>query len=153
MPRIFAWSRGTIHAAPQAVYEILADYRGSHAAILPAEHFSDYEVEEGGRGDGTVIRFQFRMLGNTTSHHAVVKERLPGRQLTETDTRTGSVTTFTVLPAQGGAGTELTISTQWDTPGLRGWAERFIAPRALRRVYQAEMRNLAGHVAQLEKSA
>ncbi|MGQ0649634.1 MAG: SRPBCC family protein [Gemmatimonadaceae bacterium] len=142
MSRIFVWRRAIIPASPLTVYDILSDYRGGHQAILPREHFSHVTVERGGFGAGTLVRFQMRVLGATSTHRVMLAEPQPGRMLTETDLDAGAVTTFTILPKAGGRATELTIATEWESRGLRGWLEQLLAPPVLRRIYAAEMRNL-----------
>src|SRR5262249_3682655 len=88
-----------IAADPKRLYHILSDYRTGHPRILPRE-FGDIVVERGGTGDGTVIRFQMRILGKTQTFRAAISEPEPGRVLMETDLETNhAVTTFTVDPA------------------------------------------------------
>jgi hypothetical protein len=80
-----------------------------------------------------------------------VAEPEPGRILTESDTDSSAVTTFTVSP-QGGASI-VQISTTWDgAGGIGGLFERMFAPRVLRAIYASELerldvyaRNIAQH--------
>jgi hypothetical protein len=70
-----------------------------------------------------------------------VAEPGPGRVLTESDTDSGAVTTFTVS-AQGGASL-VRISTAWDgAGGIGGLFERTLAPRVLRAIYADELEGL-----------
>src|ERR1044072_1519141 len=93
-----------VEAPAEVVYNIIADYRNGHPHILPKQYFEWLEVEQGGRGEGTVIRFQMRVLGQTRVLRAVVTEPEPGRVLVETDTGgAGPVTTFTVEPEESGS--------------------------------------------------
>jgi uncharacterized protein YndB with AHSA1/START domain len=147
MPRIQATASAVIDAPPQTVYAILADYRHGHPQILPKAYFSALVVEQGGTGAGTRIRFDIRLLGTTRSVRAAITEPEPGRVLAETDLDTGAVTTFTVVPAPGGGGTDVTITTAWTASGVRGWVEGRIAPPMLRRIYTEELQNLARHAA------
>ena len=135
-----------VGAASDVVYGIIADYRKGHPQILPRQYFEWLEVEQGGRGEGTVIRFQMRVLGQTRVLRAFVTEPEPGRVLVETDTGgVGPVTTFTVEPE--GTGSEVTISTVLTSSrGLLGVAERFVLRRLLRRIYTRELEQL-GRVA------
>lgn len=146
MPYILAQYAGDIPVSSREVYEILADYRRGHPAILPPAHFGRVVVDQGGRGEGTVVQFRMHLLGRTTDHRVVVDEPEPGRVLTETDTRSGAVTTFVVDSANDGLTTRLTIATEWRTPGLRGWMERLVAPSALRKVYAQEVQRLVNLV-------
>ena len=132
-----------IDAAPRTVYAIIADYHVGHPDILPKQYFPMLEVERGGVGAGTIIRYQVRLMGRTQTTRAEVAEPHPGRVLTETDLGNGAVTTFTVDPVDGGRRSRVTFATEWTTPGLRGWVERLLAPPMLRRIYAAEMANLA----------
>ena len=50
-------AEGIVAGPPAHVYEVLADYKQHHPKILPDE-FTEFSVEEGGVGAGTVIRFQ-----------------------------------------------------------------------------------------------
>ncbi|HEX5723997.1 MAG TPA: SRPBCC family protein [Longimicrobiaceae bacterium] len=147
MPRIRAWAAATLAAPPEKVYGILADYRGGHPAILPERWFRGLEVERGGTGAGTVIRFRIRLGGSTRTVRAEVTEPEPGRVLAETDLETGAVTSFTVDPLDRGRRSAVTISTEWESPAPRAWIERLLAPPLLRRVYAEELRRLAEHAA------
>lgn len=142
MPTNHVAASATLDAPPAAVYAVLADYRGAHADILPEPWFlGRLEVQEGGTGAGTVIRFRTRILGATRTIRAKVSEPEPGRVLAETDFETGAVTSFTVDPAEDGR-SRVTIAMEWTRPGLQGWIERYLAPPVLRRIYVAEMINL-----------
>lgn len=135
-----------VGAPAEVVYNIIADYRKGHPQILPRKYFEWLEVEQGGRGEGTVIRFQMRVLGQTRVLRAAVTEPEPGRVLVETDTGGGGpVTTFTVEPE--GSASHVTFSTEMSTAGgPLGMLERFVLRRVLRRVYARELEQL-GRVA------
>lgn len=127
-------------AAPAGrVYRILADYREHHPRILPPA-FSDFRVEEGGVGAGTVIRFRLKAGGRTLDYHQRVDEPEPGRVLTESNLDSDSVTTFTVTPE--GAGCRVRIETAWHPSGVGGFFERLFAPRLLRPLYNDELARL-----------
>jgi hypothetical protein len=130
-------------APAEVVYSIIADYRNGHPHILPKQYFEWLEVEQGGRGEGTVIRFQMRVLGQTRVLRAAVTEPEPGRVLVETDTSgDGPVTTFIVEPEESGS--HVTFSTELTSAGgPLGLLERFVLRRVLRRIYAAELRQLA----------
>ena len=131
-----------INAPAAAVYGIIADYRRGHPRILPRE-FRNLEVEEGGVGDGTLIRFQTRVWGATRTMRAAITEPEPGRVLVEADRDSETVSTFIVDPAPGGQGVRVTIMTDLAVPaGLRGLVERALSPRLLRRIYAAELEKL-----------
>jgi hypothetical protein len=135
-----------VNAPAEVVYDIIADYRGGHPHILPKKYFEWLEVERGGRGEGTVIRFQMRVLGQTRVLRAVVTEPEPGRVLVETDAGgAGPVTTFVVEPE--GSRSHVTFRTELTSAGgPLGVLERFVLRRALRRIYARELEQL-GRVA------
>src|SRR5947209_19748890 len=95
---------GTIHvsaerliAAPaETVYGCLANME-EHQRFLPPA-FSDFHVEEGGVGAGTVTRFKVTAGGRTREYLMTVGEPEPGRVLTESDQNSSLVTRFTVDP-------------------------------------------------------
>jgi len=131
-----------IDAPADVVYAILADYRTGHPGILPRKYFIDYDVEKGGSGAGTRIRFSIRLLGKVRTVRAEITEPQPGRVLAEEDVDTGAMTTFTVDPVEGARRSRVTIETVWSTPGLSGLLESWFAPRLLRRIYVEELANL-----------
>jgi hypothetical protein len=133
-----------VEAPAEVVYNILADYHEGHPAVLPRKYFTGLAVEGGsGRGDGTVIRFGMRAFGKTREARAAVTEPEPGRVLVETMLDdSGTVTTFLVEPE--GRGARVTFTTELrGAAGLRGLFERFAATKYLRRVYAAELAQLA----------
>jgi hypothetical protein len=127
-------------AAPAArVYNLVADYRDGHPRIVPPEYFRNLEVEEGGYGAGTKIRFDMTVLGSTRQARAVVSEPDPGRVLVETELHDGIVTTFTVNPIGAGE-CDVTIASEFPPkPGFRGTIERVITTRILPKIYRAEL--------------
>jgi len=142
MPEIHVTSSGLVAAPAPIVYGLIADYRQGHPSILPAKYFQDLQVEEGGVGAGTRISFQMRSLGRPWRLRAQVTEPEPGRQLCEIYQDTGMVTTFTVDPEGAGHHSRVTIATRYTKPGLAGWLERWLVPRYLRAVFEAELRQL-----------
>jgi uncharacterized protein YndB with AHSA1/START domain len=149
---------GTIHVAaerviqapPDQVYTYLSDMREHHPRFLPPA-FSDFEVESGGVGAGTVTRFNLSAGGRTRSYRMQVAEPEPGRVLTESDTESTLVTTFTVEPAGGGS--RVQITTTWDgAGGIGGFFERTFAPRVMKRLYAEELERLDEYARQRHKS-
>jgi hypothetical protein len=128
-----------VDAPAATVYGILADYRNGHPRVLPPA-FYDLQVESGGTGAGTVIRFQMRVLGQTRSVRGTVSEPEPGRVLVESYPESDTVTTFTVDPAAGGEGAEVTIETTLPgRSGVLGAIERRVVSIVLRRIYAQEL--------------
>ncbi len=143
MPTIAASASATIAAPATAVYGILADYREGHPAILPRKYFRNLVVEAGGTGAGTRIRFEMRVLGATRTVRGEVTEPEPGRRVVETYPESGTRTTFLVEPVVDGRATHVTISPRYENGGLPGWVEWLLVPGLLRRIYRAELANLA----------
>jgi hypothetical protein len=129
-----------IDAAPDKVYGILSDYRTGHPTILPKPEFEDLTVEQGGQGDGTVIRVTMAAFGQKVHYRMHVTEPQPGRVLKEEDPTAGVATTFTVTPQNGGTRSLVQIATQWQPkPGLKGWLEGLINPRVAKPLYKREL--------------
>lgn len=151
MQTIHTFEEREIAAPAGRIYACLADYRNHHFRFLP-EAFTEAVVEEGGVGAGTVLRARVNLGGRMYSFRARVDEPEPGRVLTETDLKTGSVTTFTLTPR--GAATTVRIETHIPrSPGLRGIAERLFVPGLLRRLYRDELARLEAYVRTLKATA
>jgi hypothetical protein len=132
-----------IHAPPQDLYAIIADYHQGHPQILPKPPFVSLAVEQGGTGTGTVIRVHMRVLGQLQTFRAVVTEPKPGRILMETNDN-GYVTTFTVEPRADGQHASVTIATEiTGRAGVLGVLERWFVTWLLRPVYVKELGQLA----------
>lgn len=129
-----------MNAPADKVYGYIADMRGHHPHFLPPA-FSDFQVESGGVGAGTITRFKVTAGGRSRDYRMTVAEPEPGRVLTESDTGSTLVTKTTVTP-QGDA-SRVEISTTWQgAGGIGGFFERIFAPRALRGIYEDELRRL-----------
>jgi uncharacterized protein YndB with AHSA1/START domain len=140
MARIVASAEGTVDAPAETVYRYIADMREHHPRFLPPA-FSDFRVESGGVGAGTITRFKVTAGGRTREFRTKVAEPEPGRVLTESDTNSSSVTTFTVSPQ--GVASLVRISTSWDgAGGIGGVFERMFAPRVMRAIYADELKRL-----------
>jgi hypothetical protein len=142
MAQAHAEASATVGASPEVVYGIISDYEHGHPRILPEANFRDLRVEEGGVGAGTVISFVARIGGGERTFRGRVEEPEPGRVLVERYFDSNTVTTFTVTP-EGNGRSQVKITTDWTVaPGLRGQVEKMLAPGALRKVYEAELRKL-----------
>jgi hypothetical protein len=114
--------------------------RNHHPHFLPPA-FSDFQVESGGVGAGTVTRFKMTAGGRTREYRMKVAEPEPGRVLTESDMNSSAVTTFTVSPRDEAS--LVRISTAWDgASGIGGLFERMFAPRVLSTIYADELKRL-----------
>ena len=129
-----------IRAPAEVVYGYIADFREHHPNFLP-HAFSNFQVESGGVGAGTITRFRITAGGRSREYRMAVDEPAPGRVLTESDTGSTLVTNFTVEPR--GAGAHVAIETAWEgAGGLGGFFERLFAPRVLRKIYAEELDRL-----------
>ena len=140
MAKIVVSAEGPVDAPAETVYGYIADMREHHPRFLPPA-FSDFRVEAGGVGAGTITHFKLTAGGRTREFRTKVEEPEPGRVLTESDTGSSSVTTFTVSPR--GDASLVRISTTWDgAGGLGGLFERTFAPRVMRAIYADELKRL-----------
>ena len=133
-----------IPARRERVYSLIANYNDGHPRILPKQ-FSNFVVEEGGVGTGTMIRFQMSLLGRKQDFRASITEPEPGRVLVETyHEGNDAVTTFTVDPGTAPADSTVTISTALPVKtGFLGAIEKAVATLLLRPIYVKELENLA----------
>lgn len=129
-----------IDARADALYRIIADYQSGHRNILPKSYFPSLEVEEGGYGEGTIIRFQMRLLGQTQHFRALITEPDPGCTLLETDLDSHTSTSFTVWSLGNRDHARVTIMTVLTKRGL---IEGFLAKLFLTQVYRQELELLA----------
>lgn len=130
----------TVHAPADVVYGYVAGLREHRPRYLPGA-FSDFAVESGGVGAGTVVRFRITAGRRSRAYAMTVAEPEPGRVLTESDGGSSLVTTFTVIPND--AVSRVKIATTWQgAGGVGGIFERLFAPRVLRRLYAEELERL-----------
>jgi hypothetical protein len=139
MAKVVASAERGIDAPADEVYSYLADMH-QHQRFLPPA-FSDFQIDQGGVGAGTVTSFKVTAGGRTRSYRMQVTEPIPGRTLVETDTGSSLVTTFDVAPR--GDKSLVSITTSWDgAGGIGGFFERTFAPRALARLYLDQLDRL-----------
>lgn len=147
MNTIHAEASRVIHARPEEIYAVIADYHVGHPAILPKPYFTGLVVEQGGQGAGTVVMTTMNIFGSQYRFHQVVSEPEPGRVLVETDMDTGQFSQFILEPLNGGTQTRVTISSEFPPgPGIRGLVERLTQPAIARHIYRKELNNLAEYL-------
>jgi hypothetical protein len=140
MAKIVVTAERVVEAPADAVYRYVSDMRDHHPRYLPPA-FSDFQVESGGVGAGTITRFKVTAGGRSREYRMQVAEPEPGRVLTESDTSSSLVTTTTVAPRDNAS--VVTISTTWNgAGGIGGFFERTFAPRAMRAIYTDELERL-----------
>jgi uncharacterized protein YndB with AHSA1/START domain len=143
MSKVEATAERDIDAPAETVYRYLSNLQ-EHRQFLPPA-FSDFEVEAGGVGAGSVVRFKVTAGARERSYRMTVAEPEPGRVITESDSNSSLVTTFTVTPL--GIAARVRISTNWDgAGGIGGFFERLFAPRVMRKIYLDELARLNGYV-------
>lgn len=124
----------TVAADPAKVFAFLRDYRKRQNIMPP--NVSEYQVESGGEGTGTVVRYRLRAGKRERAYHLAIEETTPGRELRESDQGSTFVTTWTLEPAEGGKKTLVRLHSQWKgAGGVGGIFERIFAPRGLGRIY------------------
>ncbi len=144
MATVTASATRAVDAPPERVLEFLRDYRGGRARILP-DNYSAYRVEQGGHGQGTVIGYHFAAGGRERDYRLAVEENDGG--LFERDQLSSFVSHWSVAPALGGEGTEVTLESSWQgAGGIGGMFERTFAPLGLRRIYGEMLERLAGEL-------
>ena len=149
MAKVQASAERTIDAPAGQVYGYIADMH-QHPRFLPPA-FSDFQVEEGGVGAGSVTRFTVTAGGRTRNYRMQVSEPEPGRTLVESDANSSLVTTFDVEPR--GDKSLVRIATSWDgASGIGGFFERTFAPRAMQRIYLDELEHLNAYAREQQPS-
>ncbi|WP_243718219.1 SRPBCC family protein [Actinomadura sp. 7K534] len=144
MAQVVVTTEKTLNASPERVLEALGDYTGVRPRML-TEHFSEYEVREGGQGDGTVVHWKLAATSKRV-RDCLITVSTPGpNQLVEKDANSSMVTTWTVSPAAEGA--QVRIKTTWNgAGGIGGFFERTFAPKGLQRIYDAQLAKLGSEL-------
>ncbi|WP_201363406.1 SRPBCC family protein [Dictyobacter formicarum] len=148
-----------LDAPSEDVYATIADYRQGHPQILPKGSLYNLQVEQGGYGDGTIIRFKARALGVVRSFYQRVSEPVPGTVLVEQDIDPihNVVTTFTVTSMEQAQMSHVEIlHTENASPGLQGFIERLINPLVMTPILRKELQlleSVARQRASLEKTS
>lgn len=145
MSQIFSQAEAVLNARPEAIYDAIADYKHGHPNIIPPRRFSDLQVEEGGYGEGTIIRFKVKTFGTVLNMYQRVSEPEPGRVVVEQDIDSprNAITTFTVIPLENKQKARVIITTVMDaSPGLTGIVERLLVPRLNQSTYRKEFQLL-----------
>ncbi|MEU7569508.1 SRPBCC family protein [Streptomyces fradiae] len=142
MAQVEATTERVVAADPETVFDALADYAGTRGALLP-EQFSEYEVREGGDGEGTVVHWRLQATSKRVRDCLLDVTEPTDGQLVEKDRNSSMVTTWTVTPAGQGR-SRVVVTTMWNgAGGIGGFFERTFAPKGLGRIYDALLANLA----------
>ena len=143
MAQVEAATQREIAAKPDDVFDALADYRGTRQKLLP-EHFSEYEVREGGAGQGTLVHWKLQATSKRV-RDCLLEVTEPGeRELREADRNSSMVTVWKVAPGSREGTAQVSVRTTWNgAGGIGGFFERAFAPKGLARIYDALLANLA----------
>ncbi|MFI2184496.1 SRPBCC family protein [Streptomyces sioyaensis] len=142
MGQVEATTQREIAADPEDVFDALADYTGTRQKLLP-EHFSEYEVREGGDGKGTLVHWKLQATSKRVRDCLLEVDEPTEGQLVEKDRNSSMVTTWVVTPA-GEKRTKVVVTTTWTgAGGVGGFFEKTFAPKGLGRIYDALLAKLA----------
>ncbi|MCX4987528.1 MULTISPECIES: SRPBCC family protein [unclassified Streptomyces] len=142
MAQVEATTERVIAADAEAVFDALADYNGTRAKVLP-EHFSEYEVREGGDGEGTLVHWKLQATSKRVRDCLLEVSEPTDGELVEKDRNSSMVTTWRVTPAGEGK-SRVVVTSVWNgAGGIGGFFERTFAPKGLGRIYDALLANLA----------
>ncbi|WEV28583.1 SRPBCC family protein [Streptomyces sp. 71268] len=147
MAQVEATTERIIRAGAEDVFDALADYSGTRKRVMP-EQFSEYEVREGGDGEGTLVHWKLQATSKRVRDCLLEVTEPTDGQLVEKDRNSTMVTTWIVTPAGEGASRVVVTSTWTGAGGIGGFFEKTFAPKGLGRIYDALLTRLA---AELEK--
>ncbi|MFJ8110649.1 SRPBCC family protein [Streptomyces sp. NPDC096132] len=145
MAQVEATTERVVAANPDKVFDTLADYSGTRANLLP-EHFSEYEVREGGDGEGTLVHWKLQATSKRVRDCLLEVTEPTDGELVEKDRNSSMVTVWRVTPAGEGR-SRVVVTTTWQgAGGIGGFFERTFAPKGLGRIYDAILDKLAAEV-------
>ncbi|MCZ4604713.1 SRPBCC family protein [Streptomyces sp. Lzd4kr] len=145
MAQVEATTERVVAADAEKVFDALADYSGTRRKLLP-EHFSEYEVREGGDGEGTLVHWKLQATSKRVRDCLLEVSEPTDGELVEKDRNSSMVTTWRVTPAGEGKSRVVVTSTWQGAGGVGGFFERTFAPKGLGRIYDALLVNLATEV-------
>jgi uncharacterized protein YndB with AHSA1/START domain len=145
MAQVEATTERVVAADAEKVFDALADYRGTRQKLL-SEHFSEYEVREGGDGEGTLVHWKLQATSKRVRDCLLEVSEPTDGELVEKDRNSSMVTTWRVTPAGEGS-SRVVVTTTWKgAGGIGGFFERTFAPKGLGRIYDAILARLAAEV-------
>jgi hypothetical protein len=145
MAQVEATTERVVGADAETVFDAIADYSGTRAKLLP-EHFSEYEVREGGDGEGTLVHWKLQATSKRVRDCLLEVTEPTDGELAEKDRNSSMVTVWRVTPAGEGS-SRVVVTTTWKgAGGIGGFFERTFAPKGLGRIYDAVLANLAAEV-------
>ncbi|MBI0299146.1 SRPBCC family protein [Streptomyces sp. PRKS01-29] len=147
MGQVEATTERIVTGKPEDVFDALADYRDTRPRLLP-QQFSEYEVREGGDGEGTVVHWKLQATSKRVRDCLLEVSEPSDGQLVERDRNSSMVTTWTVTPAGEGKSRVVVTSTWTGATGIGGFFERTFAPKGLARIYDELLAKLATETAE-----
>jgi uncharacterized protein YndB with AHSA1/START domain len=145
MAQVESTTERIVAADAEKVFDALADYSGTRAKLLP-EHFSEYEVREGGDGEGTLVHWKLQATSKRVRDCLLEVSEPTDGELVEKDRNSSMVTTWRVTPAGEGR-SRVVVTTTWQgAGGIGGFFEKTFAPKGLGRIYDAVLARLAAEV-------
>lgn len=144
MPQVTATTEATLPVPPAEALTALGDYLETRPAVL-SERYTDYAVESGGTGAGTVVTWRLHATEKRV-RHVVADVTTDDTGVTETDRNSSLVTRYDVRA--DGAGSRVVVTSTWaGATGIGGFFERTFAPRGLARIHDEVLANLAARLA------
>ncbi|MFD9323363.1 SRPBCC family protein [Streptomyces sp. NPDC060053] len=145
MAQVEATTERVVAADPEKVFDTIADYSGARGKLLP-EHFSEYEVREGGDGEGTLVHWKLQATSKRVRDCLLEVTEPTDGELVEKDRNSSMVTVWRVTPAGEGR-SRVVVTTTWNgAGGVGGFFEKAFAPKGLNRIYDLILANLATEV-------
>jgi hypothetical protein len=133
--RVVVKKEAVIPARADTIFALLSDYKVQRPKIL-TPNFRNYHIEKGGKGNGTVVSYRLHAASRERPYHMQVEETIKDQILTERDTNSSLVTTWSLFPERRGAATRVRITTEWEgSKGIGGFFERTFAPLGLKNIY------------------
>ncbi|CAL9285365.1 SRPBCC family protein [Streptomyces pseudogriseolus] len=145
MAQVEATTERIVAADADTVFDALADYSGTRAKVLP-EQFSEYEVREGGDGEGTLVHWKLQATSKRVRDCLLEVTEPTDGELVEKDRNSSMVTTWRVTPAGEGRARVVVTSVWNGAGGIGGFFERTFAPKGLARIYDAVLARLDAEV-------
>lgn len=146
MGQVEATTERIVTGKPEDVFDALADYREVRPKLL-TEQFSEYEVREGGDGEGTLVHWRLQATSKRVRDCLLEVSEPTDGQLVEKDRNSSMVTTWTVTPAGEGKARVVVTSVWNGAGGIGGFFERTFAPKGLARIYDGVLEKLAAELA------
>jgi hypothetical protein len=142
MAMIHVCATRRVDVSAETVYGYLADLREHHPRFLPPA-FSEFEVESGGVGHGTITRFKVAAGGRTREYRMRVAEPEPHRVRHEFKPGDDVYRHSSGRRLARGDLHHLKAAA-----GIGGFFERLFAPRVMRGIYTDELERLNSYARQ-----